>query len=56
MKYYFQKGSLARLIEENKDKAYIKESILIEWLKQLAGAIKYLHEEEKIVHCDIKPL
>lgn len=48
---YAEKGDLSHLIKKGK---LIKEETVIEWTKQLASALYYIHKL-KVIHRDIKP-
>jgi NIMA (never in mitosis gene a)-related kinase len=53
---YADDGDLYKKAIEKKSKGeYFKETQLIYWLMQICLALKYLHEEKKIMHRDIKP-
>ena len=53
---YCDDGDLNMKSIEKKDKGeHFEEAQLICWLTQLCLALKYLHDEKKIIHRDIKP-
>lgn len=53
---YADDGDLnKKALEKINKKEYFEENQLIYWLIQICSALKYLHEEKKIVHRDIKP-
>ena len=49
---YAKGGSLGRLL--NARKFVLPPSILIQWALQVAYGMRYLHEEVKIIHRDLK--
>ena len=53
---YIDGGDLRGKIEEEKLwRRKIDEKTIVTWLKEIASALKYCHEEKNIVHRDIKP-
>ena len=53
---YCEGGDLGKkALEQKKMGSHFEETQLIYWLMQICFALKYLHEEKKIVHRDIKP-
>lgn len=44
------------ILEARQDKVFIPEEQVLDWAKQIASALKYLHDQENpILHRDIKP-
>lgn len=44
------------MLEARQQEAFLPEEEVLDWAKQLAGALKYLHtQEQPILHRDIKP-
>ena len=49
---YLSKGSLQDCVEKD---GTLSEQVAMKYVKQIAQALKYMHEEEHICHYDVKP-
>jgi serine/threonine protein kinase len=49
---YLAGGSLQDYVKDN---GTLSETLAMKYIKQIAGALKYMHEEQHICHYDVKP-
>lgn len=54
---YVSGGSLQNLIDEAENDSTKRPSLaqIVEYVRQIADTLQYLHSEKRIIHCDIKP-